>query len=36
VSPVKYDLGFYISENGILHGLRGENLLTLNYMSVNC
>jgi hypothetical protein len=26
VSPVKYELGFYIAEDGILHGHRHENL----------
>jgi hypothetical protein len=26
VSPVKYELGFYISEDGILHSHRHENL----------
>jgi hypothetical protein len=26
VSPVRYELGFYISENGILHSRRRENL----------
>jgi hypothetical protein len=26
VSPVKYQLGFYIPENGILHSKRHENL----------
>jgi hypothetical protein len=26
VSPVKYELGFYISEDGILHSHRRENL----------
>jgi hypothetical protein len=26
MSPVKYDLGFYIPEDGILHSDRGENL----------
>jgi hypothetical protein len=26
VSPVKYELGFYIPEDGILHGHRRENL----------
>jgi hypothetical protein len=26
VSPVKYELGFYIPEDGILHSPRRENL----------
>jgi hypothetical protein len=26
VSPVRYELGFYIPENGILHSHRSENL----------
>jgi hypothetical protein len=26
VSPVRYELGFYISEDGILHSHRRENL----------
>jgi hypothetical protein len=26
VSPVKYELGFYIQEGGILHSHRRENL----------
>jgi hypothetical protein len=26
VSPVKYELGFYIPEDGILHTHRSENL----------
>jgi hypothetical protein len=26
VSPVKYELGFYIPEDDILHGDRSENL----------
>jgi hypothetical protein len=26
VSPVKYELGFYIPEDGILHSHRRENL----------
>jgi hypothetical protein len=26
VSPVKYELGFYIPEDGILHNHRRENL----------
>jgi hypothetical protein len=26
MSPVKYELGFYISEDGILHSHRRENL----------
>jgi hypothetical protein len=26
VSPVKYELGFYITEDGILHSDRRENL----------
>jgi hypothetical protein len=26
VSPVKYELGFYIPEDGILHSYRRENL----------
>jgi hypothetical protein len=26
VSPVKYDFGFYIPEDGILHNHRRENL----------
>jgi hypothetical protein len=26
VSPVKYELGFYIPEDDILHSDRGENL----------
>jgi hypothetical protein len=26
VSPVKYELGFYIPEDNILHGHRRENL----------
>jgi hypothetical protein len=29
VSPVKYELGFYISEDGILHSHRSENLKSL-------
>jgi hypothetical protein len=27
VSPVKYDLGFYIPENDILHSHRRKNLI---------
>jgi hypothetical protein len=30
VSPVKYELGFYISEDGILHSDRRENLKSYN------
>jgi hypothetical protein len=26
MSPVRYDLGFYIPEDGILHSRRRENL----------
>jgi hypothetical protein len=26
VSPVRYELGFYIPEDGILHSLRSGNL----------
>jgi hypothetical protein len=26
VSPVRYELGFYIPEDGILHSHNGENL----------
>jgi hypothetical protein len=26
MSPVKYEMGFYISEDGILHSYRRENL----------
>jgi hypothetical protein len=33
VSPVKYELGFYIPEDGILHSHRRGNLKS--YMSVN-
>jgi hypothetical protein len=32
VSPVKYELGFYIPEDGILHGRRRENLIS--YMAL--
>jgi hypothetical protein len=31
VSPVKYELGFYIPENGILHSYRRENLKSYKY-----
>jgi hypothetical protein len=30
VSPVKYELGFYIPEDAILHGHRRENLKSVN------
>jgi hypothetical protein len=33
VSPVKYELGFYIPENAILHSRRCENLKS--YISEN-
>jgi hypothetical protein len=33
VSPVKYELGFYISEDGILHSDRRENLISYNIPS---
>jgi hypothetical protein len=28
VSPVRYELGFYIPEDGILHSHRRENLIS--------
>jgi hypothetical protein len=31
VSPVRYELGFYIPEDGILHSHRRENLTLYNY-----
>jgi hypothetical protein len=34
VSPVKYELGFYISEDGILHSDRRENLKSYTATSV--
>jgi hypothetical protein len=34
VSPVKYELGFYIPEDDILHRHRRENLKS--YISTNC
>jgi hypothetical protein len=33
VSPVKYELGFYIPEDGILHSDRRENLKTYTFRS---
>jgi hypothetical protein len=32
VSPVKYELGFYIPEDGILHSHRRENLKSYKYI----
>jgi hypothetical protein len=34
VSPVKYELGFYIPEDDILHSHRRENLKLLSIMVV--
>jgi hypothetical protein len=34
VSPVKYVLGFYIPEDGVLHSHRRENLKS--YISLRC
>jgi hypothetical protein len=34
VSPVKYELGFYIPEHGILHSHRRESLKSYMYIMV--
>jgi hypothetical protein len=34
VSPVKYELGFYIPEDGILHRQHRENLRSYTYISL--
>jgi hypothetical protein len=34
MSPVKYELGFYIPEDGILHSHRGENLKSCKKLSL--
>jgi hypothetical protein len=33
VSPVKYEMGFYISEDAILHSDRCENLKSYTFLS---
>jgi hypothetical protein len=33
MSPVKYELGFYIPEDGILHSHRRENLKSYKVLS---
>jgi hypothetical protein len=34
VSPVRYEVGFYIPEDGVLHSHRHENLKSYNWTHV--
>jgi hypothetical protein len=36
MSPMRYDLGFYIAEDDILHSHRRENLKSYNVSSLYC